>query len=91
MRLEGKGLCYHSYVTECGEWQGGARGLIGVNTCGAERRRNLSGNAQSMWVKTSTQQALKGSSYVFFWILGGFFLNLWESLEGDRKHEVKKK
>lgn len=37
MRPEGKGLCYHSYVTECGEWQGGARSLIGVNTCGVER------------------------------------------------------
>lgn len=37
MRAEGKGSCYHSYVTECAEWQGGARGLIGINTCGVER------------------------------------------------------
>lgn len=75
MRAVGKGLCYHSYVTECGEWQGGARGLIGVNTCGVESRLSLLGNAQSMWVKRSTQQALKGSSYIYLlrWILEGIF------------------
>lgn len=85
MRAEGKGMCYHSYVTERGEWQGGARSLIGVNTCGAERRLSLLGNAQSMRVKRSTQQALKGSSYIYLlrWILGGIFIKPDNSLESD--------
>lgn len=71
--LKVRGLCYHSYVTECAEWQGGARSLIGVNTCGVERGLSLHGDAQSMRVKRSTQQALKGSSFIYLlrWILEG--------------------
>lgn len=93
MRPEGKGLCYHSYVTECGEWQDGARSLIGVNICGAERRLSLPGNAQSMRVKRGAQQALKGSSciYLLRWILGGIFIKPYNSLESDGRCEVQKK
>lgn len=93
MRAEGKGLCYHSYVTESAEWQGGARGLIGINTCGVERSLSLLGDGQSMWVKRSSQQALKGSSYIYLlrWILGRIFIKPYNSLESDGRHEVQKK
>lgn len=52
-----------------------ARGLIGANAGGGEPRASLLGDGQSMRVKGSTQQALKGSSSIYLprWILGRIF------------------
>lgn len=96
MSAEGKSPCYHSCVTECEEWQGGARGLIGVNSCGVELGLCLLGDAQSMRVKRSIQQALKESSYIYllswFW-RGNFYEGLqqsgeWEEFQADKNDSV---
>lgn len=67
MRVEGKGLYYCSYVTECEDWQGGARGLIGVNTCGVQREQHLRGKDQSMRVKRLWGKAVRFTYGDGFW------------------------
>lgn len=65
-RAEGKDLCYHSYVTECGEGGGGSVSLIGVsNTCSVECSPSLLGDAQSMQVKRSPPKALKRARFIY--------------------------
>lgn len=98
MRPEGRGLCYHSYVTECGEWQGGARSLIGVNTCGAERGaespRQCPVNASQERRSTGfegKQLYLLTEMDFFFLFLGGGFIKPYNRLESDGRHEVQKK
>lgn len=105
MRPEGRGLCYHSYVTECGEWQGGARSLIGVNTCGAERGAesprqcpvNASQERRSTGFEGKQLYLLTEMDFFFLFLGGGVYKALqqagewWEARSSEEIKKTKKK
>lgn len=67
MRPEGKGLCYHSYVTECGEWQGGARSLIGVNVWLVWSSGWVSQAMASQWESREARNRLWREAVIFIY------------------------